>query len=262
MRTRILIALATALVAASSAAERWHRFYEIPAGAITPVVSCAAPKCNVFFAPIEKSTGRLYKLGYVVELPDNSSYHLWEQYGHEVYIQTTSPNMIVQLLGGMGGAKDIKPLPSVWDFYIDFMGFRSRHDVNDLLCTQRYNGTSSSSYRSCRDALVSNMRVMMAMPADELARCVVRSFGFKAMDTQNVRVEPSPSAVMEVVQVFRRDGDVDDLKSWSGDTSWNYLEDDCEDYLPADIDWSPSETAPAPKIETMSLPSSLGRIPQ
>ena len=255
---RIRIVLATALVAASSvveSTERWHRFYEIPAGAITPVISCAAPSCNISFAPVEKATGRLYEIGYIIGLADNEAYHMWEQYDHEVYVQSTSPNIIVELVGGMGGNKTVKPLPSVWDFYIDFMGFRSRHDVNDLLCTQRYEGTGGAGYRACRDALVSNMRYMMAMPADELARCVVRSFGYKAMDTQDVRVEPLPNAVLEVVQTFRKDGDVSSLRSWSGDRVWDYLEDDCTGYLPADIDWNPGETAPAPLIETINIPA-------
>ena len=83
---------------------------------------------------------------------------------------------------------------------------------------------------------------------------VIAYAGFHQMDEIAIRtrrVAPAPT-VYAVVQGFRRDVDVSGLRSWSGDTTWDYVEDECAEYVPADIEWNLSG-APA-ATETIALP--------
>ncbi|MDE0421041.1 MAG: hypothetical protein OXK76_09195 [Gammaproteobacteria bacterium] len=104
----VKLALAAILLATVSNAGV-HRFYEIPSGVLTTVVGCNGQSCNIFWAPIERSTGKLYTIGYNLDdMHHNTQYHMWDQYDFPVYLLTRDPGTVVSLTTPFG-VRELEP---------------------------------------------------------------------------------------------------------------------------------------------------------
>ncbi|MDE0421058.1 MAG: hypothetical protein OXK76_09285, partial [Gammaproteobacteria bacterium] len=143
----------------------------------------------------------------------------------------------------------LEPVPSAWSYYLGVMGFSSMYEVLDMQCDKnRFD---------CRANVEEGMLLLQAMPADALARCVVRSLGnwFQMANRGGSYLSLHPVSAYNNLRWFRAYG----YTHITGQAR-NHVGEECTRYYSTtDIDWNPGEALPSPKTPD-DHPAVLGEI--